>query len=86
MTSKYTSGLVEPMQKINPYAISKGSWWERQAVTTTVLTLGKMVGEVIYRVYSRCEVSEKLARRLCAWAITFLMYDYTFKLFGLYRT
>ena len=45
MTSKYTSGLVEPMQKINPYAISKWSWWERQAVTTTVLTLGKMVGE-----------------------------------------
>ena len=48
MTSKYTSGSVEPMQKINPYAISKWSWWERQAVTTTVLTLGKMVGEVIY--------------------------------------
>ena len=74
------------MQKVNPYAISKWSWWERQAVTTTVLTLGKMVGEVIYHVYSRCEASEKLARRLCAWAITFLMYDYTFKLFGLYRT
>ena len=45
---KIISGVVEPMQKINPYAISKWSWWERQAVTTTVLTLGKMVGEVIY--------------------------------------
>ena len=38
--------------KNRAHAVSKWSWWERQTVTTTALTLGEKVGEVIYYVFS----------------------------------
>lgn len=44
------SGCLEPMQKNRAYAISKWSWWERQAVTTTGLTLDQTVGVVIHSI------------------------------------
>lgn len=63
------------MQKVNPYAASKWSWRERQAVTTTGVTLAQMVGVVIHLYLKTEQLNDMFNLYFGYKAITYLMYN-----------